>query len=70
MTQKKYKNLYSCDNKESFSNSLSNIDDDFSQIIGESKVVIGGQTYLLNNYKYYLLGFTIILVILIARSVT
>jgi hypothetical protein len=70
MVQKKYKNLYSCNNKESFENSYLNIDKDFSEIIGESQIIIGETTYLLNDYKYYLLAFTIILVILIARSIT
>jgi hypothetical protein len=70
MTQKKYRNLYSCNNKESFQNSFSNIDDDFSEIFGKSHIVLGETTYFLNDYKYYFLTFFIILIILIARSIT
>lgn len=70
MTQKKYRNLYSCNTKESFRNSFSNIDNDFSEIIGESRIVIGASTYFLNDYKYSFLIFFIILIILIARSIT
>jgi hypothetical protein len=69
MTQKKYRNLNSS-NKESFQNSFSNIDEDFSEIFGKSRLVLGETTYLLNDYKYYFLAFFIILIILIARSIT
>ena len=70
MTQKKYRNLYSSNNKETFLNSFSNIDDDFSEIFGKSRLVLGETTYFLNDYKYYFLIFFIILIILIARSIT
>jgi len=70
MTQKKYRNLNSSNNKELFKNSFSNIDEDFSEIFGKSRLVLGETTYFLNDYKYYFLVFFIILIILIARSIT
>jgi TFIIF-interacting CTD phosphatase-like protein len=69
MTQKKYKNSKNY-NVENFQNTLSNIDDDLSEIFGKSKIVISETTYRFSDYKYYILGIIILLIILIARAIT
>ena len=66
MSKKNYKNS----SIETFQNNLINIDSDLTEIIGESKIVIGDTTFYLNDYRYLLFALAIILVILIARSIT
>lgn len=66
MSKKNYKNS----SIETFQNNLLNIDSDLTEVIGDSKIVIGETTYYLNDYRYLLFALAIILVILIARSIT
>jgi hypothetical protein len=46
------------------------IDIDLDEIIGESKIEIGDSTYLVKDYKYWIIILLFILTILIIRTIT